>query len=316
MRTRRRGFVLGLVVAFVVVAFGVAVPVARLSARSTSVVPAPVVADLAYAGESRAQALDLWVPTGSPRPYPLVIFVHGGGFSGGDKGAVGSKVGPLLAAGYAVASVNYRLSGQAGFPAAPRDVKAAVRFLRAGATTYGVDPRRFAAWGESAGANLAALTGTTGDQRTLLDDPGLGDVTTSAAVQAVVEWYGPIDFAQRESELRSGGTDCRTPQLVEAERFTTGYLGQDVDGVPDRAAAANPISYVRAARSLPPFSIATGTADCLVPVAQAQQLAVALHSAGALVDLRLLRGAVHADPLFDREVLPSTIAWLNGVLRR
>ncbi|HEY0812455.1 MAG TPA: prolyl oligopeptidase family serine peptidase, partial [Pseudonocardia sp.] len=91
------------------------------------------------------------------------------------------------------------------------------------------------------------------------------------------------------------------------------YLGADVDRVPQEAASADPITYVRPAGSLPPFSIAHGSADCLVPVDQAQQLADALRAAGGRADLHLLPGAIHADPRFDRELLVPTISWLKGI---
>jgi acetyl esterase/lipase len=289
-------------------------PVAQQLASGVSTTPAPVMSDIAYASASSAEVLDLWLPSGSPQPYPLVIFVHGGGFSGGDKRDVGLKVAPLLQHGFAVASVNYRLSGEAHFPAAAQDVKAAVRYLRAQASAHHIDPDRFAMWGESAGANLAVLTGVTASQRTIFDDGGLGDDATAASIQAVVDWYGPIDFAQRGSQYRGGGSDCPAPQLADADRFTTGYLGADVERVPHEATAANPTTYVRSAHGLPPFSIAHGSADCLVPVIQAEQLAGNLRAAGAPVDLRLLPGAVHADPRFDRELLAPTIAWLSGIL--
>ncbi|TCK22223.1 alpha/beta hydrolase [Pseudonocardia endophytica] len=279
-------------------------------------VTSPTHADIAYARASPSEVLDLWLPGDDRRPYPLVIFLHGGGFSGGDKSAVGPKVAPLLRAGLAVASVNYRLSGEATFPAAAQDAKAAVRHLRAGAATYGLDPGRFAVWGESAGANLAALVGTTGDQPTVLDDPALGNGAVSDAVQAVVDWYGPVDFAQRERQSRAGGSDCRTPQIARADRHMTGYLGADVDTVPRRAAESNPITYLRTAASLPAFSIAHGTADCLVPLAQSTLLVDALRAAGNRPDVHVRDGATHGDPRFDRELLAPTIAWLDGVLRR
>jgi acetyl esterase/lipase len=277
-------------------------------------VPAPSISNLAYAPASGAELLDVWLPSAAPQPYPLVIFIHGGGWSRGDKGDVSPKVVPLLRQGFAVASVNYRLSDQGHFPAPAQDVKAAVRYLRAHAPAHGIDPDRFAVWGESAGANMAALLGTTSTQDTIFDDPALGNGATSASVQAVVEWYGPIDFARRESQYRDGGSDCRTPQLAEADGYTTDYLGADVDRVPQEADAANPITYVRTAGGLPPFSIAQGTADCLVPTAQAQELTAALRAGDDRVDLHLLPGAVHADPRFDSELLVPTIDWLAQTL--
>jgi acetyl esterase/lipase len=106
----------------------------------------------------------------------------------------------------------------------------------------------------------------------------------------VVDWYGPIDLVRREAQYRSGGSDCRDTQLAQADQYTTGYLGAEVDRVPERAAAANPMSYLRSAPPAPPFSIAHGTGDCLVPVAQAVNLAAALRTAGVRVDLHILRG--------------------------
>ena len=126
--------------------------------------------NVAYASKSASQILDLWTPEGADEPVPLVIFVHGGGFVGGDKSMEDAYVAPVIDAGYAAASLDYRLSGEAPFPAAVQDVKAAVRFLRANAVRYGLDPGRFAAWGESAGGYLVAMIGTTGDQATVADD--------------------------------------------------------------------------------------------------------------------------------------------------
>jgi acetyl esterase/lipase len=273
-------------------------------------VPPPARADVAYADTSPEQTLDLWLPAREAAP-PLVIFVHGGGFSGGDKRDVGPKVAPLLHAGYAVASVNYRLAPRAVFPAAAGDLRSAVRYLRAHARELDVDPTRFALWGESAGADLAALVATVGDRPSPLEDP---DDPTSAAVQAVVDWYGPIDLAEREAQYRAGGSDCRSPQLDQAEKFTTGYLGVDVDQAPRLGAAANPLTYIHRGQTLPPFSIAHGSADCLVPLVQSENLAAALRAAGARADLTVLRGAVHADPRFDRELLAPTLTWLHTIL--
>ena len=125
----------------------------------------PSFIDLAYADQSEAQKLDLYLPTTGDGPFPVVMMVHGGGFMFGDKadGAGLTGVDQLLEAGYAVASINYRLSGEATWPAQIYDAKAAVRFLRANAAQYNLDPERFGAWGASAGGNLVAMLGTTCD---------------------------------------------------------------------------------------------------------------------------------------------------------
>lgn len=151
-----------LALAVIVAACSSAAPSAS-SAPSTTTAPSPTVAsagqlgsppaaaysNVAYASTSPSQVLDIWMPEGATGTVPLVIFVHAGGFRGGDKSMdlESGNVASVLAAGYAAASLNYRLSGEARFPAAVQDVKAAVRFLRANASQYGLDPDRFAAWG-------------------------------------------------------------------------------------------------------------------------------------------------------------------------
>lgn len=279
-------------------------------------VPPPTRAEVAYADTSPAQSLDLWLPPRAPAPAPLVILYHGGGFVGGDKRDIAGKVPPLLDAGYAVASVDYRLARESRFPAAVQDAKAAVRHLRAHAAEYGLDPGRFAAWGESAGGNIAALVGTTGGRSTPFDDPALGNNDASSAVQAVVDWYGPVDFLRRDAQAASSQSECRTPALREADDYMTAYLGAPVEAVPGEAEQSNPVAYIASARTLPAFSIGHGTADCQVPVGQSILLDDALTDAGHRSELHLLDNAAHGDPRFESELLTPTIAWLGVVLGR
>ncbi len=270
-------------------------------------------ADLSYATTSSAQVLDLWTPSTGTAPAPLVVYVHGGAWQAGDKSDVEPKVQPLLDAGYAVASVNYRLSPEATFPAGAQDVKAAVRWLRANAHAFAVDPERFAAWGESAGGTLVALLGTTGDQATLLDDPALGNAETSSAVQAVVDWYGPIDLLLMQAQADSG--PCTPPFDHDGpDSPESNWFGAPLQSVPDTAAEADPITYIATATRLPAFSIAHGTADCQVPFEQSQLLADALAAAGETPQLLIEPTWQHGDPLFDSQLMTPTIEWLNGVL--
>jgi len=283
---------------------------------ATGSAPAATHTNLAYATTSSSQVLDLWLPANATAATPLVIYVHGGAFQGGDKSMVGSKVQPLLDAGYAVASVNYRLSGEATFPAGAQDVKAAVRWLRANASAYNLDPDRFAAWGESAGGELVDLLGTTGDQATVLDDPSLGNSGVSSAVQAVVDWYGPTDFLQMDTQAASGG-GCTSPQAHDpASSPESAWMGAAIQTVPDKVAQANPITYIATATKVAAFSIAHGDADCNVPYQQSQILADALTRAGANPQLTILPGAAHADARFDSTLLAPTIVWLGTALGR
>ena len=279
--------------------------------------PTPTYADVAYADTSAAQSLDLWLPADADQPVPLVIWVHGGAFKLGDKSMVGGTVQPLLDAGYAVASLNYRLSGEATFPAAAQDVKAAVRFLRANADDYGIDPEKFAAWGGSAGGNLVALLGTTGGQETVLDDPSLGNAGTPSAVQAVVDWFGPTDFLQMDAQAAAGEGTCTAPEEHDpADSPESEYLGAPIQTVADQAAQANPITYIETADELPPFQIAHGDADCNVPFQQSEILVQALQDAGGEAMLTILPGATHADPQFDQTQVEPAIAFLDETFGR
>ncbi|MDT3438741.1 MULTISPECIES: alpha/beta hydrolase [unclassified Pseudofrankia] len=276
---------------------GAATPAAAGSSASSVSAPRTVY-DVAYAGTSPEQRLDLYLPAAAGRPAPLVIWIHGGGWRTGDKSSIADRYDPtvtppkptscndvvqvqvpdvaaLTARGYAVASINYRLEQDP--ITAVQDAKAAVRYLRAGATRYRLDPDRFAAWGNSAGAYSAIMVGLTGGQRTVFDDPALGNSDVPATVQAVVDWYGPTDFAS-----------------------IPGHLGP----------AENPFTYIVAGRSLPPFRIANGDADCVVPVAQARRLYDALRTAGSVATLAVLPGAGHEDPAFMRTQLAPTVTFL------
>lgn len=290
------------------------------SAGQPSSPPVAAYSNVAYASTSSSQVLDIWMPDGDTRPVPLVIFVHGGAYVGGDK-SMDVEVGnvpSVLAAGYAAASLNYRLSGEAPFPAAVQDVKAAVRFLRASASQYGLDPDRIAAWGASAGGHLVAMIGTTGDQKTVLDDPSLGNVGVSSAVQAVVDFYGPTDFLQMDSQFGAAppaACNGRIPAYDPADSPVSLFLGAATQTVPDQAAAANPITYIATAKTLPVFLIAHGDSDCQVPIQQSQILYEALLAAGARATFNLVRGVGHDEGIFASQT-PIALEMLKSVFGR
>lgn len=276
----------------------------------SSITALPQYANLAYATTSAAQGLDLYLPAGAG-PFPLVVVIHGGGFMMGDKSGV-DGVDALLAQGYAVASINYRLSGEAKFPAQIQDVKTAVRWLRAHAEEYHLDPQKFGAWGASAGGNLAALLGTScGDPA--LEGAGLGNAEQSSCVQAVVDWYGPTDFLQMDQQF--SGTSCPADH-DDASSPESQLIGAPIQSKPDLAKAANPITYVTP--QAPPFFIQHGTADCNVPPQQSQILYDALQAAiGAdKVSLTFLEGAGHGGSQFtDLANLQRVTDFLNTYLK-
>ena len=164
-----------------------------LTLAALAALPALAQRDLVYArAGAKDLLLDLYLPEGAPRPLPLVVWIHGGGWRNGAKEQTPAR--RLVERGYAVASINYRLSGEAIFPAQIHDCKAAVRWLRANAAKYGLDAGRVAAWGSSAGGHLVALLGTSGGIMEL--EGGLGNADQSSRVQAVVDFFGPHGFPQ------------------------------------------------------------------------------------------------------------------------
>ncbi len=282
---------------------------------SATPTPKPTFADIAYASVSPAEKLDIWLPRESTSALrPLIIIIHGGGFLEGDKSGELAQVSTLLDQGYAVASINYRLSDEAIFPASMRDAKAAVRFLRAQASTYGFDPNRFAAWGGSAGGYLAVMLGVTGGQKTVFDDPSLGNAGTPSDVQAVIDWFGLVNLLSLDSDARSG--KCPNPSHHDDPGSPESQLlGAPLQDARPKAQQANLLNYIRTAKVMPPFHIAHGDMDCSVALKQSVTLDDALLRSGFVSMLTILPGARHADPRFDTEEIGPSVEFLNSALK-
>lgn len=277
-----------------------------MAATSSNATSAPatmsVHRDLAYVANGHPrQALDLYLPNVST-PAPLIVWIHGGAFRMGSKE---DRV-PLeyVAAGYGVASINYRLSQHAVFPAQIEDCKAAVRWLRAHAHGFAIDPERFGVWGESAGGHLAAMLGTAGDIRKF--DVG-EHLEQSSRVQAVADHFGPTDFLQMDAHRLPDGMlhdpiDSPESQLV----------GGAIQAHPELVAAANPVTY--ASPGSPPFLIVHGDRDPLVPYHQSELLAAALRYAGVETTFYTVRGEGHGnfkDPMVRQLTSQFFQRWLR-----
>lgn len=248
-----------------------------------------VVPNLPYGGRIRSDKLDLYLPRSSDRPAPVVLWVHGGGWREGKKDHPPAIF--LVGKGYAVASIEYRLTNEpkACFPAQIHDCKAAVRWLRANAKKYNLDPDRFGAWGSSAGGHLVALLGSSGGVKELEGNVG-NYLKESSRVQAVCDWFGPTDLEQLANYKASG--PWKPPDLPM--QIVTQFLGGPIAQTKKLAREANPITYVSA--KSPPFLIMHGDQDTLVPLSQSQLLADAIKAAGSQVDLRVINGAGHGFP--------------------
>jgi acetyl esterase/lipase len=238
------------------------------------------VRDLAYVENGHElQKLDLFLPEQkSAAPLPLLVVVHGGGWSGGDKTKWHMPTLNLIARGYAVASLNYRLSGDAPFPAQLEDCKTAIRWLRANAKKYDLDPRHVGAWGASAGGNLVSLLGTTAGMKTY--EVG-AHLEQSSTVQAVCDCYGAVDLVSRIEKAGPQG----------APKSTLQFLGGEGPDLLKKAKLASPLFQVSAAT--PPFLIMQGDRDPLVEPEQSVRFYEALRQAGVPVRLHLFRGAEH-----------------------
>lgn len=266
--------------------------VAPLPAARTTDAGVRILAGVPYAAVPgiRPLELDLYLPAEDDRPSPAVVFLHGGGWRMGSRRTLGpayarttpSPFEQVAAAGIAVASVDYRLSGEAQWPTQLHDAKAAVRWLRARADDIGIDPDRIAAWGESAGAHLALLLGLTGSDGADLEGE-VGVVGPTSAVSAVAAWYPPSDLAALPGDL---GTDPDAADTREAL-----LLGGPLSSVPDLVRQASPITYVRA--DAPPILLLHGRADRLIPCAQSDRLAAALDDVGAEIDYDTYPDADH-----------------------
>jgi acetyl esterase/lipase len=272
------------ILASITLALILSVAVAQQAVQSTSP-QAPegqiVHRDLPYvSGGHERQKLDLYLPKAEEK-LPLVIRIHGGAWLAGSKESEGPQ--DYLRNGFAVASINYRLSQHAIFPAQIQDCKAAVRYLRANAQKYNLDPNRFAVWGASAGGHLAAMLGTTGD----INEFDVGEnLLVSSRVQAVVDYFGPTDFLQMEEHRLPNSMIHNSADSPESK-----LIGGLVQDNPEKAAKANPITYVT--KDAPPFLIIHGDMDPLVPHHQSELLEAALKKAGVPVLFYTVKGGGH-----------------------
>lgn len=254
------------------------------------------VRDLPYAATGlNGNRLDLYLPEGAATPTPLIIWIHGGGWVSGDKTLDQNSVQLQFArSGYAVASINYRLSGTAIFPAQIHDCKAAIRWLRANAAQYNIDPLRVGVWGSSAGGHLAALVGTSNDVADMEGSVGT-NAAFSTRVQAVVDWFGPTDFLQMD--FQAATQNCSGSNHNAFDSPESRLVGCAIQTCPQAVQRANPLTYFSA--DDPPFLIQHGTADCTVPTGQSRILQDLLESRAHDTAYLPLLGAGHGGAQFS-----------------
>lgn len=268
--------------------------------------------DIPYAHQSNSQKLDIFLPDEGEGPFPIIFVIHGGAWKICDKRD--EQLMPMLKGiyrGYAVVSINYRLSHEAIFPAQIFDCKTALRFVKAHANEFRLDKNRVGLWGPSAGGHLAALLATS-QGVTALEDFSTGNAQENTQVRAVVIWFGPTyNFLEMDpmlAESGAGPSDHSLPQSPESC-----LMGEQITLIPDLVWKASPSAYITA--NVPYFLIQHGRHDPVVPVQQSIKFAAALEEAAgkAKVHLDIFENHVmHADPYFETdENLEKVYAFLD-----
>jgi acetyl esterase/lipase len=269
------------------------------------------ITNVPYATVSLAQVMDIYLPEGEG-PFPVVVLIHGGAFKMGDKRMETQNAEALVAKGYAAASINYRLSSEAKYPAQIQDCKAAVRFLRTNAAKYHLNPDKIGSWGASAGGNLSALLGTSSGV-TELEGASLGNAGVSSKVIASVDWFGPINFCTMDAEAAALGFTGRTNDESSPE---SQLIGKAVQSAPELVAKANPTTYISADDAA--FLIQVGSMDRNIPYTQSRNFYDALKPilGKGKVSFELLEGAGHGGPQFSSPAnIEKVIAFFDKYLK-
>lgn len=239
--------------------------------------------DIAYIqGGHERQKLDLYIPKESSETLlPLVVWIHGGGWAKGSKSGI-RKCSWVLDEGYALASIGYRLTDVAVFPAQLDDCKAGIQWLKENGEKHGIDPEKIVVWGSSAGGHLVSMLGTTGDPDDDSDD-----------LLGVINWFGPAELlTMQEQRVLPVRLNANAPDSFESR-----LVGGTLQEVPEKAKAASPITHITPDDT--PMLIMHGTEDALVPLRQSEVFAQQLSDVGVEVQLEVIEGAGHGGQLFQ-----------------
>lgn len=277
--------------------------------------PAPNFADVNYAGDSlEAHNLDIYLPNDGKEKHPLIVVIYGSAWFGNNlKKAAYMPLGKALNdAGYAVACINHRANTDAKYPAQINDVKGAIRHLRANADKYGLDTSFVGITGYSSGGHLSAMAGVTNDVKTrtsgdiTIDVEGNigGNLDQSSAVDAVVDWFGPVDMSRMQ--------DCETVKGADSpEAVLIG--GAPADNM-DMVALISPITYV--SESTSPMLVIHGNADPVVPYCQSVFFSEELKKAGKLAEFITVEGGQHGPITFNEDTFKSMVEFFNAKSRK
>ena len=285
-------------------------PVPNTITHAAEVLPAPspygearVIKNIPYTTHPTSrQNFDLYLPSQqTDQPFPFVLWIHGGAWMMGDKDLDNVKY--LVRHGYAIASVDYRFSTEAKFPAQIQDCNTAMNFILAHATNFGIDPKRFVVGGGSAGGHLALLLGFARNVADFGANPTIKPL-------AIIDFFGPTDFNEMPADLAAIHSQSGLDLLYNAGQK---LLGEPVDHPSELTTNASPIHYVNTAN--PPVLILQGGRDEIVPAAQSRRLQAALEQVDVKNQLILVNAGGHDGPLFETPTIQTKVVdFLTGIM--
>lgn len=268
--------------------------------------------DIPYADESKAQCLDIYLPEEGEGPFPILIHIHGGGFALGDKrdDHMDAYLDGIRR-GFAVASIEYRLSGEAIFPAAVLDCREAIRFIKKHGKEYKIDTGRIAVIGGSAGGNLTAMLAMNIPNGEFDGEKAADVYDETPFVNVAIDQFGPMNFKTMDDQARQN--KISHPDHDEPNSPESKYLGIAIPEAPDELCAkANPASYV--SKAMCPLLVQHGTVDRLVPYEQSVEFVQAIREklGEESVEFVPLEGADHEDKMFTtKENMDLVFAFIN-----
>ncbi len=216
--------------------------------------------DISYSDISKTNTLDIYLPSNTNKPYPVVIWIHGGAFKMGNKNNPQS-LNRLLSEGYAVVSVNYRLSSEAVWPAQLIDLQNIVKFIKNNSSKYNLDSNRIATWGASAGGFLSSIVGTA----LSMDE--------NTKVKVAIDWYGPVDFSTMDEDIQKTGVERKTGENGAANSPESALLGFTVSENKEKVYDMSPLAYIeKATSSISKFLIMHGGQDAMIGAPQSERL--------------------------------------------
>ncbi|WP_112180343.1 alpha/beta hydrolase [Paraliobacillus zengyii] len=273
--------------------------------------------NISYGDVSETLKLDIFYPEAGDGPFPVIISIHGGAFKKGDKHN-GEMIEPMLhglAKGYAVVAINYRLSGEAKFPIPVKDIKRAIRFIKANRYQYNLDTKRMVVWGGSAGAYMALMAGLFEDAE-LFDDENDPNLDVKANVQGVVAWFPPVNFSNMDKQLEESGLLRNYPDHDAEDSPESLFLGKPLTAAGSLLDRSNPETYIHP--DMPPMFIQHGRADKIVPYQQSRDFVEKVKQAGfeEKIHYEIIEDADHGDEKFETsENLDKVYAFINRLLK-